>query len=304
MECKRKINFDFIFCVVTKLYLAKIMKLNLEKILELNSLGYSQKEVLELLGINHHTTLQRFLVKNNVKLEWKKGFWKKIDHTYFESIDTELKAYLLGFFYADGTISSNGRISVRIQSDDAYIVNLFQKAMSPSIPISVIDCQIGCKIRKLQVCWRVTSKEISKSFLKLGIGPRKTYADVEFPEIPDEMYKHFIRGYFDGDGCISRPWFSKNKQGQRVTIVSTWFKLLKKIEDILKQDAEILNISYYNKKGKTCDYFCLNISSNKSCDKFYHYLYDNSNYFLERKKEKFKEHNTEIITESKESVTS
>src|SRR5690606_36171752 len=50
--------------------------------------------------------------------------------------------------------------------------------------------------------FRVSSKRMFKDLEKLGCGQKKTGYET-FPDIPTELRRHFIRGYFDGDGCIS-----------------------------------------------------------------------------------------------------
>ena len=42
---------------------------------------------------------------------------------FFDVIDSEIKAYLLGFLYADGYLASDGRIGIRLQIDDEEIIH-------------------------------------------------------------------------------------------------------------------------------------------------------------------------------------
>lgn len=50
---------------------------------------------------------------------------------------------------------------------------------------------------------RIGSKKVFHDLLKLGLTPRKSLT-IKFPnDIPNKYFGHFIRGYFDGDGCVT-----------------------------------------------------------------------------------------------------
>ena len=98
---------------------------------------------------------------------------------------------------------------------------------------------------------------------------------MEFPNIPEELYSHFIRGYFDGDGSI-------NKETGGFSIISTK-QFIKKVNDILVTTLHINNgiireSSCHN--GITYDlFFHKKIDSSK----IFHWLYNDANMHLERK---------------------
>lgn len=62
--------------------------------------------------------------------------------------------------------------------------------------------------------------------MQIGVNFRKTF-DLKMPNIPDEMIRHFIRGYFDGDGCICK-YLIKGTDNYRFT-----FEIVGQSEDIL-----------------------------------------------------------------------
>ena len=119
------------------------MKLDLNKIIELNSQGFTQQEVQKYFEANNYQNIQSFLKGKGVKLTWQTKSFKEIDHSFFNTIDSEIKAYLLGFFYADGCVQNDGRISVRIQKEDECITKLYQKFISPNLLLSESNCQLG-----------------------------------------------------------------------------------------------------------------------------------------------------------------
>ena len=147
-------------------------------------------------------------------LDIKKGSNSKINEKFFDNIDSEEKAYLLGFFIADGCMqkeekkkdgkvySYSYRFTLSNSIDDLEIIELFQKSICPNKKIEFINDQRGVKFRKEQARLRWTSKHMFETLESYNIHPRKTY-DNEFflPKImSDNLLRHFIRGLFDGDG--------------------------------------------------------------------------------------------------------
>ena len=105
-----------------------------------------------------------------------------------------------------------------------------------------------------------------------------------FPQtelVPKELLKHFIRGYFEGDGCIS---VSKEKKYTRVNIIGTK-EFLDGLNNYLKSEVGIFTGSFSQKKGNKA--FALQFGGYREVEKFYQHFYKNCNIFLDRKLEKF-----------------
>jgi intein/homing endonuclease len=271
----------------------KLLELN--KIIELNNNGYSLKEVTEYFERSNYQDIQGFLKTRNIKLFWKRKRKYLISENFFEKIDCEIKAYLLGFFFADGCIYSHNRIGLCIQAEDVYILNLFRDFISPESYIKNTNNIKGAKNRKPQIIWRIHSQKIVNDLYKLGLTQRKTLnPNILFPKLEPSLVHHFIRGYFDGDGCVSRARNTTN----RVRFSSTWKKFFEDIQDILYKE-NISKVSIYEILGKTCTYYSLATHSIRDGDKMYFYLYKDANYFLERKHKKFYIHNTEVTAKTK-----
>lgn len=117
-------------------------------------------------------------------------------------------AYVLGFFAADGNmcIHKNGGNYIEFTSCDKEILVKIKKILNASQKIST-------RIRKTK-SYRIQigSKEIYNDLLKVGMEPTKSFT-LKFPKIPSEYFRDFVRGYFDGDGCISvgRYWRKARK---------------------------------------------------------------------------------------------
>lgn len=121
-----------------------------------------------------------------------------IDDNLLSVVDTEEKAYLLGWIASDGSIHTNGTITISIKARDIDVLHKLRKIVCSSLPIKERD-------RGMAAISINSTKMAADCCKHLGIataGPKA--ATIKFPEaIPAEMVPSFIRGYFEGDGSIS-----------------------------------------------------------------------------------------------------
>lgn len=133
-----------------------------------------------------------------------------VDEGFFDKIDTELKAYLLGFLLADGNIC-NGRLSIRLGlKDESFLRELSKNFLNGQDLVRLRDPSKtprfieGRKIKNLGSAeLSISCKQWVEPLAKLKMIPAKSLV-LEFPEISESLLPHFVRGYFDGDGCLSR----------------------------------------------------------------------------------------------------
>ena len=117
-------------------------------------------------------------------------------------------AYWLGFMYADGNVSWNSRtkiyqIALRLKCSDYVHIKKFADAVQSSFHVGVIA---NCKSAFNENCRASTiinNKQMAESLMNLGCVPRKSLKLEWNPSIPQHLVHHFVRGYFDGDGCIA-----------------------------------------------------------------------------------------------------
>ncbi len=137
------------------------------------------------------------------------GDWMlSIDKNYFKNINTEEKAYFLGFLFADGSITYNGHrnknqncYSLKWKSIDKEILVLFKKAIKSGHKIREVNDQSGFPSNKKKYEIQVSCSELCRDLMKLGVVERK-FNKIRIPlSLNSKLIKHFIRGYFDGDGC-------------------------------------------------------------------------------------------------------
>ena len=93
---------------------------------------------------------------------------------------------------------------------DAYIINLIKEIVGPdsrTFELKNKTCfnKRNGKIYITQETFGIdiNSTKICNDLVNLGIGYRKTYKELHIPKIKQELVRHFIRGYFDGDGTIT-----------------------------------------------------------------------------------------------------
>ena len=131
------------------------------------------------------------------------------NHNYFDNIDTEIKAYLLGFFIADGWLNvGNSRFGLQIKEEDNIVLHYIKNEFVNDSVISTKNRTTETVTRKNISTIRWTSSHMKDIFMnKYKILENKTYDKTfmfPFEEIPEHLIRHFIRGFFDGDGWVGR----------------------------------------------------------------------------------------------------
>lgn len=116
---------------------------------------------------------------------------------YFETIDTEHKAYWLGYLYADGSVSKY-RLSINVKPSDFYHVEKFQREIgSTHKPYTMKS--VKAKEGTMRV--DISSLKLVTDLTNQGCHAKKMY-DLDPPSLSDNLVRHFIRGFWDGDGSI------------------------------------------------------------------------------------------------------
>lgn len=260
---------------------------DIETITELVKQGYT----LKMLGDKYNvapSSVGRALRKLGVSYNLQtRRISKKED--FFEEINTELKAYLLGFFVADGCVYDKSRIGLCIAKQDEWIIELFKNSIAPDSIIKQIHNTKGALNRQQQLIIRISSEKIVKDLSKFNIIPRKTWEPINLPEFSEELKWHFIRGYFDGDGHLG---IRKAKYNTcRIGFCNGNKVILEDIYNFTKVGR------LYQPNSKK--YWKYDIENIKDCYIFLEKMYNNATYKLPRKFEKYQLVNTEVFAISK-----
>ena len=206
------------------------------------------------------------------------------DNTIFNNIDTEEKAYWLGFLYADGCVSSrdNG-MELSLQLLDTMHLIKFSNFLNSKNKIH-LDFSVGTYGR----CrFNVSNNKFKNDLIKLGCCPQKSLI-LKFPtanQVPENFIIPFIRGYFDGDGCLSHTYSDTKKTRFTVNVglIGT-NNFLVELEKVLKK----YNIQCNWYKNPSYKNNTIEIRFNKTNSvKFLNLIYKNSKIYLDRKYQKY-----------------
>ncbi len=226
---------------------------------------------------------------------------RKFKTDFFEKWSPEM-AYVLGFLYADGDIEDVRKSSrtqyTTITSVDKEILESIKKAMGSEhnlnyrVPRMVTHG--NGKIYESSGIYRlrIGSKKMFDDLLKLGLTPRKSLT-IKFPtDIPDDCFVHFVRGYFDGDGCVTiKKGKGKYEQpilkGLSVIFTSGSRLFLEGLRDESYRFAGFGKRSVYH--GSNAYYLKYDTFESLKWFKFF-YSNNLSNLFLERKFNVFKKY--------------
>lgn len=204
----------------------------------------------------------------------------KHNTSYFKKINTQEKAYFLGLLYADGNISKKV-LSITLQEQDKPILEKFKNALKYTGPLT-----LNKKSGNRQSQWKlgITSTNLVKDLLNHGMFPNKGFF-LKFPTtIPYNLTSHFIRGYFDGDGCI----YSNSKNHDYLFSVVSTKEILEYFRDIFIQELGLSRTKLYNPpKVKDKNIYILTYQGKNNVKLIRSFLYKKANVFLQRKHDKF-----------------
>lgn len=197
-----------------------------------------------------------------------------LNYKIFDNIDSEHKAYWLGFMFADGHISNQDTIMLTVQKKDVEIIHKWKEFLSAEHPISN-DTHNNPSLN-------IKCKYLCDRFRQLGYTNRKSYS-IDFNKIinniPDNLRNHFIRGMVDGDGCIKVYNYSYLKKPQYHFGYTGLEYVCEFIKEYLSLDRKLV-------KETDITYTCVTRDLNKILN-IRDFLYKDSSIWLSRKHDVF-----------------
>ena len=119
----------------------------------------------------------------------------RFDTDFFKLIDTEQKAYWLGFISADGWIEPKlNRLGIGLQKSDRKHLEKFRDAINSNHPIYE---------KRDSSYFRISSKELIADLNNVGVFPAKSLK-IDPYYVSEPLQHHYWRGVFDGDGWIQK----------------------------------------------------------------------------------------------------
>ena len=244
------------------------------EIINQRKIGITEKEISKKFDISLRQ-YYKLLKLNNIEQKSKVVRYK-FNEDYFETIDTEDKAYFLGFIVADGSVNSKSNV-IQITQKEPDILYEFKRYIKYEGDL------IKSKTRDVFDI-KISSSKMKSDLLKLGISPNKTMS-VGYPLIPENLQNHFMRGVFDGDGCISIHHDKRdNSDRGQVNICSGSFDFIKEYVDNMVKYCRVKKNNIRQPKGT---YYVIDWGGLSDVESVYEFLYKESNIFLKRKKETY-----------------
>lgn len=261
------------------------MRLTIDQEIELCSLygKIPKKDLMEKFSLTNAPIIYRILRRHGVQIKNRSdaNIWKR-KLNIFTSITEEWQSYFLGLLFSDGNLYKN-QITISLIEPDFYIVEAICEKLFVEPPkfYRSIHTIINSDGNKIQC-----SPQLSVSFSnvefanilreKFNLQSNKSLTCMFPTNIPIKFIHHFIRGYFDGDGCI------KNNGKRRTISILGSKSFLDAIKYILLLEG-IKNI-HITQRGNI---FSIYIYSSSDIDSFYNFIYNDATIFLERKHVKF-----------------
>lgn len=221
---------------------------------------------------NAHKTLRRHKAKTRPAGHNSRLY--QLNESAFDNLGNETAAYFLGFIYAEGSIHKE-TLYMALSTVDLSHLEKLKSFLSYEAPIQLYQTKTptGKMVDVCRLC--VHSQKLSRKLLMLGIVKKRSWFNqLLLEQLPEEMYRHFIRGLVDGDGSLDR----SKRNNARLRIYEQ--------EDILIWIAETFNkelgIPLRFPKQRT-GIMALEYGGGAQARKAITWLYQDATVFLERK---------------------
>jgi len=217
---------------------------------------------------------------------------------------SENMAYISGFTLADGCLNKINKKTPN-SSDKYYLNYCLRNDKDNNILIDFMKKEFDINNKTTHTkrnescgCFAIPMefhKEMLNDLSRLGIVQRKTGSDF-LPNIPNQYFGIWLRGFFDGDGCISK---NKNRKKCTCCIAGGNKIFLKKLADNIRIFIPDLS-TYIDKQNENT--YSLVIVRNIDIINLGYLMYTNNNICLERKYKKFVENGYFSIDKTKEEI--
>jgi DNA-binding transcriptional regulator WhiA len=212
---------------------------------------------------------------------------------FFNVIDTEEKAYWLGFIFADGYISyseknmKKGQLAttyctgIKLQWSDREHLKKFNKSISGNYKVfKETSHPDGFRKKITEAAKILVYSQQMYNDLNKYFDRDKTYT-AKFPSISENLMRHFIRGYFDGDGC-----FSFTDRTFDIEFLGASKDFHEGLGNILNENNFKFTINSKINKYNTEMYY-IYINRNEDKCNFLKWIYEDCKIYLERKYKKY-----------------
>lgn len=254
--------------------------------------GMSSVKIGKRYNVGHKVIL-RVLHENNIEVNNSRLHRKyKLNENYFDVIDTQNKAYILGFLYADGNNGINkSTISLCLQEEDMDILEKIRLEIGSEKPLLYLDKSnkhdFGYDYKN-QYGLYMFSKHMCESLCDKGVVPNKSLITT-FPDfLPNHLLSHFIRGVYDGDGSIYRTVKNEKNHAVSVTITATE-SFCQSLQSVVKEQIN-LNSKIYDASCHNGITKVFTLSGRNLSKSFLDWIYKDAELYLQRKYDRYMEY--------------
>lgn len=260
--------------------------------------GYSCSKLAKEYGVTRSTIRKRLISKNILIIKSPPACSKRTggprkyclgNEDFFERIDTEEKAYFLGFLYADGCNHGDiGCVEISLQERDKKILNTFSALLGSTRPLQFLNYHEKNPRLQNQLRFNINSIKMSADLCKLGCLPAKSLI-LKFPtenQVPSYLIRHFIRGYFDGDGSLCAYQNPTTKYWSYGASITSSRVFCERLREVIQENLHINSYVHRGKQHKV-ETSTLYFSGVPATNKFLTWIYEDSVIFLERKRDSF-----------------
>jgi hypothetical protein len=238
-----------------------------QQIIELFNNGWECRNIPNQLGVTGRSVAR---VLNEAGINTKRRNRYTLNENYFDVIDSQEKAYLLGLIAADGCVTKSNYVA--FESIDKELTDLLCKELQYSGKIRIVKPENYAPHYRINF----SSRKISSALFSYGVIPGRTFSGVYY--FPASKYlASYILGYFDGDGCA---YVNQGRSGGLVCIVGSFeftCELTKRLVMGVVEEHHLKKVYYWR------------IYSRKNIENFYNFLYQHPNLGLQRKKTKIEQ---------------
>lgn len=265
-----------------------LVNLAIEEYINTSIYDRSVTKLADKYGLNRKT-IYKYLKERGVEITNTRNK-TPFNESFFDEIDTEEKAYWLGFLYADGYISAKEyRIGLSLSTKDIDHLIKYGKAINYSKGLNITTShQFGSKSiynkngEVIQMCSTVIINEhmwnalnnkgcVSNKSLILTFPDESIFKD-------KSLIRHFIRGYVDGDGTLGLYPHSKTNPNLEASLIIVGTK------PFLEGVQKAIGIQGFLMQKKNCNKLTYRLGyGNSKAEKVAEFLYKNATIYLDRK---------------------
>lgn len=238
--------------------------------------GYSLNKLSSIYNLSVQK-VRTILKQNNISIRPVSNKKYYLNEDYFDIL-TPNGAYILGLFAADGwNKKRDNMLELTLSQKDADLLESIKEELEMTRPVKYFQDSKGFDKASLTF----SSLKLKSIFETYGIVPNKTFTLKHLPNLSKELMIHYIRGYADGDGCITNGIW---------TICSVNKTFLEDIINFLYNEYGIEKVNIYVDNRTEHPLYSFQYAKKDSIIKIFNIIYNTSYLKLSRKYQKFYEY--------------